>query len=138
MDFELELVEPQEIVLHLDNMTYLGVDPKDADALEKDVLLNKTFYAQSNEKKIGTLIAYDVQEQDLGDGKSRLVITRLTSEDTPEKDAEIIEQNIMQMQTADIVEINKNGGTLAADEEYSVAENEFQKLARIIMGVVRI
>lgn len=138
MDFELELVEPQEIVLQLDNITYLGVDPKDADALEKDVLLNKTFYAQSNEKKIGTLIAYDVQEEDLGNEKSRLVITRLTSEDTPEKDAEIIEKNIMQMQTADIVEINKNGGTLATDEEYAVAENEFQKLARIIMGVVRI
>ena len=107
-------------------------------ALEKDVLLGKTFYSQTKELRTGSLIAYDVQEEDLGDGKSRLVVTKLTSEDTPEKDAEIIEQNIMQMQTADIVEINKNGGTLATDEEYAVAENEFQKLARIIMGVVRI
>lgn len=73
MDFELELVEPQEIVLQLDNIIYLGADP-----------------------------------------------------------------NIIQMQTADLVEITKNGGTLATDEEYAVAENEFQKLARIIMGVVRI
>lgn len=73
MDFELELVEPQEIVLQLDNIIYLGADP-----------------------------------------------------------------NIIQMQTADLVEIIKNGGTLATDEEYAVAESEFQKLARIIMGVVRI
>ena len=107
-------------------------------AVERDVLLGKTFYSQTKELRTGTLIAYDVQEEDLGDEKSRLVITRLTSEETPEKDAEIIEQNIVQMQTADYVEMLKNGGQLATDEEYAVAENEFQKLARIIMGVVRI
>ena len=107
-------------------------------AVEKDVLLGKTFYSQTKGLRTGTLIAYDVQEEDLGDEKSRLVITRLTSEETPEKDAEIIKQNIVQMYTADLVEITKNGGTLATDEEYAVAENEFQKLARIILGVVRI
>lgn len=83
---DVEVEKEPEIDLGLGAIHFLGVDPSDANATEEDVLLNKTFYAGTNNKKTGTLIAYDVQEIPLGDNKSRLVVTRLTNEDTPTTD----------------------------------------------------
>ena len=109
------------------------VDLLDANATEDDVLLGKTFYAQTKKLKTGRLTAYDVWEEIIGENVSRLVIKTLGA---PTTDLKIIKENIEIMKSADYTEIVENGGTLANTEEYEQAEEEFQLLAQKIMGVI--
>ena len=85
------------------------------------------------EKVVGELVAYDVEEQIISPGKSRIIINKIADEDT--NDFITTKQNIEMMKSADYVNIIQNGGELASDEEYIEAELEFQQLASIIMGV---
>lgn len=128
----LQVEKVDEVVLDHQNVHYLGADPSNANATELDVFFGKTFYAGNNEKKVGKLSSYDVVQTYLGNNTSRLEITTIGFGSSDEV---VTFENINNYKTQDTAYILQNGGELATDEEYAVAEVELQKMYSKIMGV---
>lgn len=131
-EVNLQVEQTSEVVLDHQNVHYLGTDPSDANATENDVSYGKTFYAGDNQKKIGSLSAYDVVQTSLGNNTSRLEITTIGFGSSDEV---ISFENINNYKAQDLINVNTKGGKLATDEEYAVAEAELQKIYSKIMGV---
>lgn len=131
-EVSLQVEKVDEVVLDHQNIHYLGVDPSNANAVESDVFFGKTFYAGDNQKKIGSLSAYDVVQTSLGNNTSRLEITTIGFGSSDEV---VTFENINNYKTQDLINVNTKVGELATDEEYAIAEVELQKMYSKIMGV---
>lgn len=129
-EVNLQVEKVDEVVLDSQNLHYLGADPSNANATESDVFFGKTFYAGDNEIKVGKLSSYDVVQTSLGNNTSRLEITTIGFGSSDEV---VSFENINNYKTQDTAYILQNGGELATDEEYGLAEQELQVLYKNIM-----
>lgn len=127
-----ELTQDRIFGLEIDGVEVpVGIDTSDA-TINKDVVLQDYIgYGKDGERIVGDLRAYNVEEQIIEPGKSRLIVTKL--QDSDSDDPVTAALNIEFMKAMDMSEVIEQGGILATDEEYIEAEKYVQIIAHKVM-----